>query len=219
MPFGNPSSKHTEGREARDALEGARSRCASALGVPAGDIYFTSGATESNALVIHSLFFSRFLKTAGDKTLILISAIEHPSVGENAARLERLGARIGRIGCEEDGRVTVKTLGKALEKYPGARFAAIMAVNNETGSVMDMPALAALLRSRKGPPVHLHCDMVQAAGKIPVNLRAWDADSASLSAHKIGGPRGTGLLYLRRPLDPVYAGGGQEGGVRPGTEN
>jgi cysteine desulfurase len=106
-----------------------------------------------------------------------------------------------------------------LEKYPAARFAAIMAVNNETGAINDMTALSRLLRQREGAPVHLHGDLVQAIGKVPVDIAGWDLDSASLSAHKLGGPRGIGILYLKKPLEPLYQGGGQERGIRPGTEN
>jgi cysteine desulfurase len=98
-------------------------------------------------------------------------------------------------------------------------MAVIMGVNNETGAVMDLAGLISRLRNREGAPVHVHCDMVQAAGKIPLDLTALDVDSAALSAHKIGGPRGIGLLYCRRDLEPLYSGGGQEGGKRPGTEN
>jgi cysteine desulfurase len=211
--FGNPSSPHREGRLAREALEGARARCAAALGVAPERVYFTSGGTESNALVIHSLLRRE------RKNRVLYSAVEHPSVRENCLVLEGLGFPAGVIGVEKDGRVTEKTLIRALEKFPDARFAAIMAVNNETGARMDMPALSALIRGKEGAPIHLHCDLVQGAGKIPLDISGWDLDSASLSAHKLGGPRGSGLLYLKKPLAPLYTGGEQEGGVRPGTEN
>ncbi|MDR2028293.1 MAG: aminotransferase class V-fold PLP-dependent enzyme, partial [Treponema sp.] len=210
--FGNPSSRHLEGRRARDVLEDARSRCAAVLGVSPKELYFTSGGTESNALVIHSML----LRTGPGG--LLVSSVEHPSVGENAAVLEGLGKPLGLIGVGGDGRVGVHNLEAALEKRRDARFAAIMAVNNEVGSRMDMPALVRFLRAR-GKPLHIHSDMVQALGKIPLDIRAWDLDSASFSAHKIGGPRGIGLLYLRRPLKTLYTGGGQEGGIRPGTEN
>jgi cysteine desulfurase len=133
--------------------------------------------------------------------------------------LEDMGKPVSVIPVEGDGRVSPETLSRTLEKYGDSRFAAIMAVNNETGAVMDIAALSGILRKREGPPVHLHCDITQAAGKVPVDLSLWDADSAALSAHKLGGPRGIGLLYLRKPLTALYSGGGQEGGVRPGTEN
>ncbi|GHU54613.1 aminotransferase V [Spirochaetia bacterium] len=211
LPFGNPSSPYLEGRKAREALEDARARCAAVLGLPPKSIYFTSGGTESNAIVIHSFLLR---KTGGR---FLYSAVEHPSVGENCAVLAKLGKQTGVIPADSSGRVGAETIRRALEKDPGARFAAIMAVNNETGAAMDIGAIGAELRSRVGAPIHLHCDMVQAAGKIPIDLEG--CDSAAISAHKIGGPRGIGLLYLRRPLETVYSGGGQEGGIRPGTEN
>jgi cysteine desulfurase len=212
-PFGNPSSRHLEGRKAHDVLEDARSRCAAVLGVSPKQLYFTSGGTESNALVIHSMLLRP--GSAG----LLVSSVEHPSVRENAAILERLGRPLGLIGAAPDGRVGVHNLETALEKRRDARFAAIMAVNNEVGSRMDMPELVRFLRARGKPHIHIHSDMVQALGKIPLDIPAWDLDSASFSAHKIGGPRGIGLLYLRKPLETLYAGGGQEGGIRPGTEN
>jgi cysteine desulfurase len=145
--------------------------------------------------------------------------VEHPSVRENGAVLERLGKPLTLIGVEKDGRVSGETLEDALEKAKDPRIGAIMAVNNETGAVMDMPGLAERLRKKKGASIHFHCDLVQAAGKIPIDLRSWDVDSAALSAHKLGGPRGIGLLYLRKPLEAFSSGGGQEGRIRPGTEN
>jgi cysteine desulfurase len=211
--FGNPSSPHFEGRLARENLENARARCAAVLGVDPKTIYFTSGGTESNAIVL----YSRLAHKSGGR--LLASAVEHASVRENISVLEGLGKEAAFIPVDALGRVSPALLAKTLEKHPGVRFAAIMAVNNETGAAMDMAALGKILRRREGPPVHIHCDIVQAAGKTPLDLRGWDLDSASLSAHKLGGPRGAGLLYLRRPLKALYAGGGQEGGVRPGTEN
>jgi cysteine desulfurase len=207
-PFGNPSSRHREGREARIALERARETCAGALGAAPGQIYFTSGATESNALVL----FSRLLQQS--RGTILFSGGEHPSIRENCRALERLGKGVGVIGIDKTGRVSPETLGRALKKYPDARFAAIMAVNNELGGVSDLPVLAEILRE-KG--IFFHCDIVQGLGKIPIDLALMD--SASLSGHKLGSPRGIGLLYLRKALVPLCAGGGQEKGIRPGTEN
>jgi cysteine desulfurase len=212
LPFGNPSSLHAEGRRARDALEDARGRCARALGVKPECLYFSSGGTESNAIVIHAL-----LPRPGAGAC-LYSASEHPSVRENCRVLERLGKTVGLIPVEADGRVGEDGLRRALEKYPAARFAAIMAVNNETGAINDMAGLSRLLRQRERP-LHLHGDLVQAIGKTPVDIVGWDLDSASISAHKLGGPRGIGILYLKKPLEPLYQGGGQERGIRPGTEN
>ncbi|MDR0623434.1 MAG: cysteine desulfurase [Treponema sp.] len=211
--FGNPSSPHLEGRLARESLENARSRCAAALGTAPANIYFTSGGTESNAIVLYSYLMNK----SGGR--LLASAVEHPSIRENIALLESLGKPAAFIPVDGSGRVSPALLSKTLEKYPGARFAAIMAVNNETGAVSDMAALSGVLRNREGAPVHIHCDLVQAAGKTPIDISRWDLDSASISAHKLGGPRNIGLLYLRRPLKVLYTGGGQERGIRPGTEN
>ncbi|MDR3148361.1 MAG: cysteine desulfurase [Treponema sp.] len=213
VPYGNPSSLHAEGRAARDCLEEARSRCAAALGLQPASLSFSSGGTESNAMVICS-----FLLRPGAGAC-LYAATEHPSVRENCRLLERLGKTVGAIPVEADGRVSGEALGRTLESYRDSRFAAIMAVNNETGAINDLGALRDRLRARQGPRLHLHGDLVQAAGKVSMDIAGWDLDSAALSAHKLGGPRGIGLLYLRKPLETLYRGGGQEGGVRPGTEN
>ena len=216
-PFGNQSSRHAEGREARAALENARSRCAAVLRVKPEQLCFTSGGTEANAIVLHSVL------RRPRPGAVLFSAVEHPSVRENCLMLERLGKSIGVIGVAGDGRVGEAGLEKALAKYADARLAAIMAVNNETGVIMDIAAISGFLKNlknlknREGPPVHLHCDMVQALGKTPLDLSL--VDSAAMSAHKIGGPRGIGLLFLKKPLDALASGGGQERGIRPGTEN
>ena len=212
--YGNPSSLHTEGRLAREALENARRRCAGVLGVPPETLYFTSGGSESNALVLHSL-----LRRPGTGR-ILYSAVEHPSVRENCLVLEKLGLPASAIGVEKDGRVSGVTFGRALEKHNDTRFVAVMGVNNETGAVMDIAALVSRLRSHEsGRPIHFHCDLAQSLGKVPVDISAWGIDSASFSAHKLGGPCGIGLLYLKKTLEPLYSGGRQEGGIRPGTEN
>ncbi|MDR1398504.1 MAG: cysteine desulfurase [Treponema sp.] len=213
VPFANPSSLHSEGRAARAALENARERCAAILRVSAKTIYFTSGGTESNAIVLHSAL------VRGSTGPILVSTVEHPSIRENCRALERLGKQTGAVSVEKDGRLTPVTLTKALDKYPDVRVAALMALNNETGAVMDIEGLVRCIRARERAPVHIHSDLVQAIGKVPVSLSAWDVDSGSISAHKLGGPRGIGLLYLRKRLDTLYVGGGQERGVRPGTEN
>ena len=212
IPFGNPSSQHAEGIKAREALENARSRCAAVLGVPSDTLYFTSGGTEANCIPL----YSHLARKCGGR--ILASAGEHSSVAENIRVLERAGKITGFIPIDNQGRVTPDSLKKTLDKFTDVRFAAIMAVNNETGTINDIAALGELLKNQS-PPVHLHCDMVQAAGKIAINPVKMNVDSASVSAHKIGGPRGIGLLYLRKPFEVLYCGGGQEKNIRPGTEN
>jgi cysteine desulfurase len=213
IPFGNPSSMHAEGRAAREALETARARCAAALGAEPENIVFTSGGSESNALVLHSLLLRQ------GKPGLAISAVEHPSVRENAGMLKRLGYPLVQVEAGGDGMIHPEAVEKAVGRNTGIRMVALMAVNNETGADMDLKALSQAIRSRAGPPAHLHCDGVQAFGKLPIDLQSWDVDSLSLSAHKFGGPRGIGLLYVRNRIETLAMGGGQERGLRPGTEN
>jgi cysteine desulfurase len=222
-PYGNPSSQHREGREAKTALDDARLRCASVLNVPPETLYFTSGGTESNGIAL----FSNLMRKGRGR--VISSLAEHSSVREAMETLEKMGRPTGSIPVDSTGRVTPVDLEKALAKYADVRFASCMAVNNETGVITDIAALRDVIRKFSSAPIHLHCDLVQAAGKIPLDISGWEIDSASISAHKISGPRGIGLLYLRRSslrgesrqsgLDVFYTGGGQESGVRGGTEN
>jgi len=215
--YGNPSSLHSEGRAAKLALEDARQRCAAVLNVPANTVYFTSGGTESNSIALFSTLMRR------GQGRIIASAAEHSSVREAMDTLDKMGKPTGVIAVDSEGRVTPDTLSKALDKYKDVRFASVMAVNNETGSITDIASLTDIIR-RQTPPVHIHCDIVQAIGKIPLDISGWGIDSASISAHKIGGPRGIGILYLRHSagqggIEVFYKGGGQENGIRGGTEN
>ena len=211
--WGNPSSQHCEGHIAKQVLEEARCRCAVVLNVSPETLYFTSGGTESNCIALYSNLFNKA------DVRVIAPETEHVSIRDNLTNLKKLGKLTGKIPVDSSGRVTPQLLANSLDKYKDVRFAAIMSVNNETGAITNMPALRDILRSLSGPRVHLHCDMVQAVGKIPIDISLLDIDSASISAHKIGGPRGIGLLYLRRPIETIYRGGGQERSQRPGTEN
>ena len=213
--YGNPSSQHSEGRAAKDALENARERCAKVLNVPPQTLSFTSGGTESNSIALFSN-----LKRPG-KGRIISSPAEHASVREAMDTLEKMGKPTGNIPVDSSGRVTEETLLKALTQYSDVRFVCIMFVNNETGAITDVTSLSNVIRKRPSDcaPIHFHCDLVQAVGKIPFDISKLEIDSASLSAHKTGGPRGIGLLYLKKPLEVFYTGGGQENGIRGGTEN
>ena len=216
LHYGNPSSLHTEGRLAKNSLDDARKRIAAVLKTPVKCLFFTSGGTESNAIAL----FSCLMRPG--KGRIISSSAEHASIREAMQTLERMNKPAGSIAVDSTGKVTPGTLTKALAQYGDTRFAAVMSVNNEIGTITDIASLKDVLRSSRDgskAPVHFHCDLVQAAGKIPVDISSWDIDSASLSAHKIGGPRGIGLLYLKKPLEVFYSGGGQENGIRGGTEN
>ncbi|GMO20995.1 MAG: cysteine desulfurase family protein [Termitinemataceae bacterium] len=212
--FANPSSLHEEGRIAKAALEEARKRAADLLDVQPEQLYWTSGASESNAIVL----FSLPLKNSAARGL-LFGAAEHPSIRENAAVLNKLGIQTAQVPTESYGAPCVKTLQKSLEKHPETALITIMHVNNETGAIAPIEELVRSARNTAKRPLHFHADMVQSPGKTPFSLKEFDVDSASFSAHKTGGPRGIGLLYLKKPLIPLVSGGGQERGIRSGTEN
>ncbi len=214
--FANPSSRtHRPGRDAALAVEDARRRIARALGAgAASEIVFTSGATEANNLALKGL--ARALAARGRR--IVTQATEHASVLEPLRRLAREGFELTVVGVDRRGRVRLDELEAALAD--GAVLAALMAANNETGTLQPVRE-AAELAHRHG--ALLHCDAAQAAGKVPLELDALGADTVALSAHKLYGPKGVGALWIRRGLavrpEPLLDGGGQEGGLRPGTLN
>jgi cysteine desulfurase len=213
VPFGNPSSRHHEGKAARGALEDARRRCAAILEVDPACLYWTSGGTESNALVLSALVRRRCASNGA----ALAGATEHASIRAQDIPLRAVGTPFYHIGAEADGTVSPEKVKKALEKHPDARLVALMHVNNETGAINDLARLVQAVRESSG--AHIHSDMVQSLGKLSFSLACLGLDSAAFSAHKIGGPRGIGLLYLKKPLETLFRGGGQERGVRGGTEN
>jgi cysteine desulfurase len=208
---GNPSSIHAAGRLARAAVEKARDQVAALIGVKPGSLTFTSGGTEANALAIESAI------AAGAKRP-LIGLTEHASV---LATSMASGLMVEGWPVTEDGRADLTWLADRLAKWSakdGAPFAAISLVNNETGVIQPVAEAAALIHAAGG---WLHVDAVQAAGKIAVDFAATGADTLSLSAHKLGGPQGSGALAAgpRATLSRRLHGGGQERGRRAGTEN
>ena len=212
--FANPSAQHHFGKQARMLLEEARSRCAAVLGVPAGTLYFTSGASESNTLVLLSLL------TRPHTGSLVISAIEHPSIREQAAVLQRCGWTVLTAPANKNGYVGTESVLKTIRE--DTVMVSVMSVNNEIGSIQPISEIAQALavQSAGKRSIHFHTDAVQAIGKLPLHALALSkVQSASMSAHKIGGPRGIGLLYLHAPLDSAIRGGAQEHSVRPGTEN
>ena len=211
--WGNPSSSHTIGKNARTLLEQARERAAKALGVPAGTVYFTSGGTESDQIPL----LAQLNKPATGT--ILISSIEHPAVREQALALKKCGWNIVQLAADKNGIITPESVQNQLT--PDTTLVCIMAVNNETGVIQPIYEIADMLtqwgKGKRKPKLHIDC--VQAAGKIQLNLAHPGIDSAALSSHKICGPRGIGILYLKDNLDAFLRGGGQEKGIRSGTEN
>lgn len=210
---GNASSVHASGRAARAVLDTARERVAAALGVHEDEIVFTSGGTESNNLAILGAL------RALDRDLGLVTtAIEHSTVLGAARELASQGRHVCEVGVDAQGRVDV---GAIVRELATGRYgmASIMAANNEVGSLAPLSQIGEGLRGARR--ALFHTDAVQALGRIPVELRRWGVDLASFSAHKVGGPLGVGFLYKRKGVElrPILLGGGQEGGLRPGTEN
>lgn len=212
--FGNPSSTHRWGRRARAALDDARAESARALGVEAAEIAFVRGGTEADNLAV--LGRAAATEAAGRRPRVIATTIEHPAVREACAQVAARGGANVRVAVAPTGELDEDALEDALSR--GACVLSVMWVNNEVGTVLPVARVAARARAAG---VATHSDAVQAVGKVPVDLGRAGLDLASLSAHKIGGPRGVGLLY-RRPgveLAPLLFGGGQERSLRPGTED
>ena len=211
--FGNPSSvAHRHGREAREAVEGARAEVAHLLGADPAEIVFTSCATESNNLALKGSVWA--LRERGDK--LLVSAIEHKSVLEPARWLAGEGFRVEWIGVDGDGRVDPLEVARAIDDR--TVLVSVMHANSEVGTIEPVEAIGEICRERG---VRFHVDATQTAGKLPVDVRAIACDLLSLSAHKIYGPKGVGALFVRRRqrLVPLLSGGGQERDRRSGTLN
>jgi cysteine desulfurase len=210
--FGNPSSHHTVGERAADALTDARRRVAAVLGVRASDVVFTSGGTEADNLAVKGIAIGsirgRHLVTA---------ATEHEAVIESVDYLRRLhGFEVSFVALESDGIVTADALDAAIR--PDTALVTLMYANNEIGTVQDLAALGAVT-SAHGVP--FHTDAVQAAGWLDLRVSDLGVDALSLAGHKVGAPKGIGLAWLRGrlPIEPLVHGGGQERARRSGTEN
>ena len=214
--FGNPSSHHTLGESAAGALAGARAAVAAALGCRPGEVTFTSGGTEADNLAVKGIALAR---QAADPLLnrVVISAVEHPAVEESARYLERFhGFAVDVVPVDGSGQVTAEAFRAALR--PETAVASVMYANNEVGTVQPVAELAALARQQGVP---FHTDAVQAAGWLPIDVKALGVDAMSISGHKLGAPKGCGVLFVRgrTKLEPLIHGGGQERGRRSGTEN
>jgi cysteine desulfurase len=216
-PPGNPSSVHARGRAARAIVEAARRRVAAALGAEPLGVTFTSGGTEAIALGIAGA--CRWLRAAGRPSGVLATAIEHPAVLELAEALRGEGHALVLVEADAQGRIDPARLRAALTEHPDVGVVAVQAANHELGNRFDVRALVAACRSARREAI-VHCDAVQAFGRVEVDFAGWDVDLLSVSAHKIGGPAGAGALVHRRTakLVPAWRGGEQERGRRAGTE-
>jgi cysteine desulfurase len=211
--FGNPSSTHRWGREARTALDAARERVAKCLGANADEVCFTSGGTEGDNLAI--LGGWRILKPKG-RNAIVTSPIEHKAVLQSVHQASKEGAEERLLAVDSTGTVELQSANELVRG--DTAICSMMWVNNEIGTIQPVEELAALAKSRG---VIFHTDAVQAFGKVEVDARKTPFDFLSMSGHKIGAPKGIGAMYIRRntPLEPLFFGGSQDRGRRPGTEN
>ena len=220
--YGNPSSHHTVGEAAADALADARARVARVLALRAGDIVFTSGGTEADNLAIKGIAIAAALRRVEadgrpGRVHVVTTPIEHESVLESVAYLERVhGIAATRVPVDANARVSTDAVTRSLRD--DTALVSIGYANNEVGTVQDVAAIAATVRE-KGVPLHL--DAVQAAGWLSLSAAELGYDAISLAGHKLGAPKGTGVLGIRGriPLEPLLHGGGQERGRRSGTED
>ncbi|WP_141940172.1 cysteine desulfurase family protein [Microbacterium sp. SLBN-154] len=211
--FGNPSSHHTVGEAAAGALEDARARVARVVGMRPGDIVFTSGGTEADNLAVKGIAIAAREHRAAHH--VVTSPIEHEAILESVDFLRRIhGFAVTMLPVDHDGRIDPADVARALRE--DTALVAVGYANNEVGTVQDVTAIAAVTGARRIP---LHLDAVQAAGWLP--LAGTGADSLAIAGHKIGAPKGTGVLVVRGrvPLEPLFHGGGQERGRRSGTED
>jgi cysteine desulfurase len=212
--FGNPSSVHSFGRRAREIVETAREQMADAIGASPSEIVFTGGGTEADNLAIKGAAEKR--RAHGNH--IVTTAFEHHAVLDSVHFLERRGYDATYVSVDSSGVVDPAVVAEAVR--PSTIIVSVMAVNNELGTVQPMAEVVDAVKS-VNPNSLMHTDSVQALGKIPVDVHAWGVDLAAFAAHKIGGPKGTGALFVRShvPVEAVIHGGGHEHGLRSGTLN
>ena len=210
--FGNASSLHGFGREAKEALEESRQRVARLLNAHPREIVFTSGGTESDNLALRGIAY----KNRNSGRHIITSQIEHPAILETCHSLEREGFSVTYLPVNREGLIELSELERAIR--PDTILISIMHANNEVGTIQPLEEVGRLAADRD---IYLHTDAVQTVGKIPVDVEAMSADLPSLSAHKFYGPKGVGALYIRRgtKIQSLSTGGGHERNLRSGTEN
>ncbi len=217
--FGNPSSAHSLGKTAHNAVEQARQQVAQLLGAEPEEIVFTGGGTEASNLALKGSVFAKlrgFFGRLARGAHIVISAFEHPATAQPCEFLKRLGCRVTVVPVDRQGLVDPDAVRKALER--GTTLVSIMHSNNEVGTLQPIKEIAALTRERG---VRLHTDAAQSLGKVAVDVKDLGVDMLTLAGHKLYAPKGIGVLYIRRgvTLEPLLHGAGHENGRRAGTEN
>jgi cysteine desulfurase len=210
--FGNASSLHSYGLEAKEALEDAREKVAALLGAKAGEIIFTSGGTESDNLALKGIAY----KNRNKGKHIITTGFEHPAILETCRQLEKEGFAVTYLPVTAEGMVEPAALEAAIR--PDTILISVMHANNEIGTIQPIEEIGKIAADKD---IYLHTDAVQSVGKIPVDVGALGVDLLSLSAHKLYGPKGVGALYIRKgsKIAAITQGGGHERGLRSGTEN
>lgn len=208
--YGNPSSIHRQGRIARKAIERARRQIASLINADSSEILLTSGGTESN----NTALFGATMKHPSSQ--MITSSVEHDAILKPCKRLETAGFEVIYLPVDEFGTVNVSSLEKSISEKTS--LVSIMFANNEVGTIEPISEIAKICQ---GKNILFHSDAIQAVGKVPIDVKKLGVDLLSISSHKLNGPKGIGALYIRDgvPIDPVILGGGQENGLRSGTEN
>ncbi len=212
--YGNPSSLHNVGLKSANKLEECRIECARLLNCNREQMYFTSGGSESNNIVLLSFLKKHFV---GE---IISTTIEHPSISEPIMGLKNFGWKSKLIPPTENGLLNIKKLIKSITEK--TKIISLIYVHNETGVIQPLETIVTSIREKEkvfGKKIHIHIDGVQSVGKVSIDLNSLNIDSFSVSGHKFGAPKGSGLLYLKEKKDVLCRGGGQESGVRAGTQD
>lgn len=210
--FGNPSSSHSLGRACKEAIEEARGRVATLLNAEHDEIYFTSGGTESNNLVIKGIFFQHENRKAN----MVTSSFEHPAISVPALFHEEMGGTVTHVGCDEHGVIAVESVEHAIQS--NTKLVSIMHANNEIGSLQPISEMGSVCKEHN---ILFHTDASQSVGKVKTDVEKLGVDFLTIAGHKLYAPKGIGALYMRQGTDliPSIHGANHERGVRPGTEN
>jgi len=216
--YGNPSSIHQFGRKAKNAIQKARKQVAALIGAEPDEILFTSGGTESNNIILYGIS-NIPLRTRPFQELrnhIITSSIEHEAILQPCKNLEEIGCKITYLPVDESGMVDLPDVANSLTE--DTIIVSIMFANNEVGTIQPIKEISELCKKYD---VLFHTDAVQAVGKVPINVKELGIDALSVSSHKINGPKGVGALFIKKGIkpNPIILGGGQENGMRSGTEN
>jgi len=212
--YGNPSSIHQFGRKAKNAIQKARKQVAALIGAEPDEILFTSGGTESNNTILYGI--PKLQGSHLDQNHIITSSIEHEAILQPCKEFENIGIKITYLPVDEHGIVNPNDIANSINSH--TVLVSIMLANNEVGTIQPIKEISEICKKYQIP---LHTDAVQAVGKVPINVKELGVDALSVSSHKINGPKGIGALFIKKGLrvTPQILGGGQENGMRSGTEN